>query len=223
MEDYYAAREWPKGSGGTLRREQFGFWRKWEPVLAEGLEFFGSFLRQPVTVGSVWPSSYALAREMIHGCNLRHADTVVELGAGTGAITRAILEAIGRKTLVLALELDGRHVHRLRRRFPGLKVCHQSAELLQECLKQHDREQADCVISALPWGNMRSKLQGRILEAVLRALKPGGVFTAMGYWHARSYSTTRHFRKQLEQHFKQVTVSRIVWFNVPPALVYRCR
>ena len=223
MDDYYATREWPKGSGGTLRREQFGFWRKLEPLLTERMEFFGSFLRKPVEVGSVWPSSLALAREMIQGCDLASADTVVELGAGTGAITRAILDAAGKDTLVLALELNGQHVDGLRRRFPPLKVCHDSAENLQQCLSQYDRQMADCVISALPWGNMRPKLQGRILEAVLTCLRPGGIFTAMGYWHARRYPTSRHFRKQLEKHFKHVTTSRIVWFNVPPAVVYRCR
>ncbi len=222
MDDYYATREWPKGTGGVLRREQPGFWRKFEPFVTERLEFFAAFLRQPFAVGSVWPSSPALAREMIWGCDLANAETVVELGSGTGAITRAILENIGDETLLLALELDGRNAHGLRRRFPGLKVCHDSAENMQKYLDKHDREKADCVISALPWGNMLPKLQGQIFKAVLASLKPGGMFTAMGYWHARSYPTTRHFRKQLETHFKRVTTSRVVWANVPPAVVYRC-
>jgi len=223
MDDSYVTREWPKATTAALRREPFGFWQKLEPFLTERMEFFGAFLRRPARVGAILPSSSALAREMVWNCNLREADTVVELGPGTGAITRMIVEAIGKETLFFALELDRRNFHGLRRRFPHVKVYHDSAENMPKYLGQHDRLKADCVISALPWGNMRPKLQSQILGAIFDSLRPGGIFAAMGYWHACRYPTTRHFRRQLEKHFKQITTSRIVWLNVPPAVVYHCR
>src|SRR6476659_6895465 len=51
------------------------------------LRFLSSFLRQPLLVGSVWPSSTALSRVIVESCGLRPGDTVVELGPGTGAFT----------------------------------------------------------------------------------------------------------------------------------------
>jgi phosphatidylethanolamine/phosphatidyl-N-methylethanolamine N-methyltransferase len=153
---------------------------------------------------------------------LENAHAVVELGPGTGAFTRVIVERIGKKTTFIALELDERNVTGLRRRFPGLHAYHDSAENIRKYLARHNRRKADVIISGLPFGNLLKTERDRILNAVFAALKPGGSFVALAYKHAGWFPSTRAFRRRLEAHFKSVTLSPIVWNNLPPAIVYRC-
>jgi phosphatidylethanolamine/phosphatidyl-N-methylethanolamine N-methyltransferase len=190
---------------------------------AERLHFLKAFLRKPITVGAPCPSSPALARAMLHDCDLKNAQTVVELGPGTGAFTRLILDRIGSRTLFLALELDAACVKRLREELDGLEVHLDSAEHLENYLRQHGGRHADYIISGLPWSNMRRQIQDRILEVVVNSLAPKGVFTTFAYVHAAWLPTALRFRKRLKEHFSSVKTSRIVWRNLPPAYVYRCR
>ena len=67
-------------------------------TLRDHWQFFAGFLRRPWTVGAVAPSSHRLARAIVRRLPLRRAETVVELGAGTGAITRRILAQVGPRT-----------------------------------------------------------------------------------------------------------------------------
>jgi phosphatidylethanolamine/phosphatidyl-N-methylethanolamine N-methyltransferase len=215
------ARSGRAGLNHSARRPRF--LARLDPAVAERLEFLSSFLRQPSRVGSFAPSSPELAQAMLRGCELRSAKAVVEFGPGTGAFTRMILERIGKDTGFIALELDSHHVRRLRERFPGLAVYHDSAERVQKYLALHKRDKADYIISGLPWANMPVKVQERILQAALRTLGPRGMFTTFAYVHACWLPRARRFRRRLEEHFAEVKTSRIIWRNVPPAFVYRCR
>ncbi len=200
-----------------------GLFEKLEPTMAEWVDFFGAFLRQPARVGAVAPSSPVLAQAMLHGCDLKNAKTVVEFGPGTGAFTRAILERVPKTTTFFALELDCDHVRRLRERFPGLNVHQDCAETIQKYLAQYRRQKADYVISGLPWSNMKSMDQDRILDTVVQSLCHRGMFTTFTYVHAFWLPRGRRFRARLEKHFPHVSISPVVWQNMPPALVYRCR
>lgn len=185
--------------------------------------FFAAFVRRPLSVGAVAPSSRRLAAAMMPLVDLKMANTVVELGAGTGAITRTLRKCIGRRSRLIALELHRPSANRLRRKFRDVVVVGGSAEHLRHHLDRLGHRHADCVISGLPWGNMSGDLQNRILDAVQVSLRPGGTFSAMAYVHARGFSSARNFRRELERRFRHVTLSPIVWANLPPAFVYYCR
>ena len=72
----------------------------------ESLLLLRKFLRSPRTVGAVTPSSRALARAMIANLPINEPASIVELGPGTGAFTGAILDRVGPKARVLAMELE---------------------------------------------------------------------------------------------------------------------
>jgi phospholipid N-methyltransferase len=190
--------------------------------LAEHLAFFQSFIREPASVGALSPSSQALARAMIDGFSLSSANTVVELGPGTGAFTHLIRENIAPRTTFVTLELDPLHVRTLRRRFAGLTVYNESAERLLECLALHGKKQANYIVSGLPWANVPVDAQSRILDVIVRGLAPDGVFTTFAYCHARCLPKARQFQKSVESRFEVVEVSPVIWRNLPPAIVYRC-
>lgn len=159
---------------------------------------------------------------MLAGCRLDRARLVVELGPGTGVFTREILRAAGAQTRIVALELDARAVPRLQRNFPRVEVHHDSAEAILGYVARTGLAHADCVISGLPWASMPAALQERIMRHVVAALGPDGVFTTFAYQHARGTPAGRRYRRLLESLFGEVHVSRIIWSNVPPAVVYRC-
>ena len=223
MHDLTIVRELPRSNGLILPRDEPRYPQGFQPVLKEHWRFFAAFLRRPATVGALMPSSAQLARALLEHCNLKSARTVVELGPGTGAVTRFILERIGPQTTFLAMELDPKATQNLRTRFPGLPVYSDSAEHLQKYLGRHGRKKAECIVSGLPWASMTTETQDRILDAILQTLKSGGMFTTFAYLHATWMPTARRFRERLEDRFGTVEVSRTVWRNVPPAYVYRCR
>ncbi len=159
---------------------------------------------------------------MLADCRLDTAALVVELGPGTGVFTREILRAVGAQTRVLALEVDASAVARLRRAFPRVEVIHDSAEAILRYVAQTGLPHADCVISGLPWSAMPAALQARIMHNVAAALWPGGTFCTFAYRLARTLPAGRRYRRLLKTLFREVRISRGVWLNVPPAVVYRC-
>jgi phospholipid N-methyltransferase len=196
--------------------------RAFSRSVAEHVHFLGEYIRNPAAVGAFAPSSPKLARAMIEGCDLHNAETVVELGPGTGAFTGPILDRIGPKTTFFALELSPDYVRRLRTRFPDLVLYNDSAEHIAAYLGRHGRRSVDYIISGLPWASIRQEVQDRILHQLFRVLKPGGVFTTFGYLHTRPAPNAIHFGRLTRNHFASVKVTSLVWLNVPPALVYRC-
>jgi phospholipid N-methyltransferase len=192
-----------------------GVWDYWR--------FFCGFVRNPLVIGAIVPSSRRLAEAMVPSMDLTGATSVVELGAGTGAITQELRRRVGIRTSLIALELDMKMSLRLQRRFRDIRVIGDSAENLRRHLDLLGQRHADAIVSALPWSNMSDEMQNRILDAVLASLKPGGTFTAMAYLHASGFSTSRKFRQKLKSRFGRVESSPIVWLNMPPAFVYHCR
>jgi phospholipid N-methyltransferase len=81
----------------------------------------------------------------------------------------------------------------------------------------------DCIVSGLPWALFDTQTQRDILAEAKAALKPGGIFTTFAYIHALSFPEAKAFRSLLENNFHSVEMSRIIWNNLPPAIVYRCK
>jgi phospholipid N-methyltransferase len=193
------------------------------PKIGEYLRFLGSFIRRPRIVGAIAPSSRRLAEAMIPSIDLRPARAVVELGAGTGAVTQALRMRVGTRTCLIAVELDAESARRLQRRFRDVHVIDDTAENLRRHLDLLGHCNADAIISGLPWGNMSDGVQDSLLDAIMASLKPGGRFSAMAYLHAGAFPSSRKFRRKLQIRFAEVEESPVVWLNMPPAFVYHCR
>ncbi len=222
MNDSFAFRKRSRDLPRKNRPQEARFLRALELDIVEHLEFFQAFIREPASVGALSPSSRALALAMIEGFDLRHAGTIVELGAGTGAFTGPILDRIGKHTKFFAMELDPIHARGLKRRFSGLTVYNDSAERMLDYLTLQETHKADYIVSGLPWANIPPEVQERIMEVILASLAPDGIFTTFAYLHARWLPKARRFRRGLERRFERVETSPVIWRNLPPAFVYRC-
>lgn len=226
MEELTVVHRWPRNTGTAdtgLPRTLVPFQRPNHSRWNESWQFLSNFVRHPFTVGAVAPSSQQLAEAMIRRSNLKSARTVVEFGAGTGAITQLIAERANPHATFLAFELNADYVRRLRQRFTDVRICFDSAGNLRSHLDRLGLKHADCIISGLPFATMSNSIRQQILRAVIDSLKPGGVFSIMAYLHASWYPASRRLRRELREHFSSVTTSPVIWPNVPPAFVYYCR
>lgn len=180
------------------------------------------------TVGAVAPSSRYLTRAMVNPLPLRHARVVVELGCGTGAVTRVLLSQMPRKSVLLAFEINPRFSRYLREQIhdPRLVLINASAETMRAEVERRGFKHVDAVASSLALTLMSEQLRHDILSESGGILRRGGVFTQYLYLHGLKWEFGRPSRfpgaRVLEQYFSNVTRS-IVWRNVPPAFVYTCR
>ena len=190
------------------------------------LKFLAQFARHPRSTGAVTPSSRYLARRMLRDAAIGPGETVVEYGAGQGAITRLVVEHLekcppGGKPSFLAVEINPEFAAALRGRHPGLPVHEGCASGVAGYLAREGQNGMDVVLSGLPWAVFPDDLQDRILEATFRALRPGGRFVTFAYVHGLPLPAGRRFRRRVEALFGKMRMSPVVWRNVPPAVVCR--
>lgn len=192
-------------------------------TLRQQAAFLGEFLRRPGTVGAVAPSSSGLADRMVEWIDWPTVQTVVEYGPGTGAFTGAILKSLRPGARLFALEINPRFVAVLAERYPGVRVYQESVANVQAVCRREGVETVDAIVCGLPWAAFSAENQTAYLDAMMRVLRPGGQFVTFAYLQGLLLPAGRRFRRRLREYFSEVGTSRITWWNVPPAFVYRCR
>lgn len=190
--------------------------------MRDRVRFFSAFVRRPFDTGAITPSSAHLAEAMVEGMGIPLADTVVELGPGTGVFTRVIEQQLRPEARFLSFEINPAMAAELKRRFPRVHIVNDSVENIREHLLAAGRHDVDSAISGLPWAAFSPDRQEKLLDATVHALKPGGRFATFAYSHAAWLPPGRRFRELLDSRFKHVETSKVVWRNTPPAFVYRC-
>lgn len=188
------------------------------------LAFMTQFIKHPGKVGAVMPSSNELAEQMVAPIYLNKVKVIVEYGTGTGVFTKYIRDRIDlSKTTFFSFEMNEEMVKIARQNIPDVEIYQDSAEKLREYLKKHDAKHADAIVSGLPWAIFPDELQENILYETVQGLKKGGVFTSFAYVHGLILPAARRFKEKLIKYFSEVNVSPIIWKNIPPAIVYRCK
>ncbi|MDQ4010879.1 MAG: NAD-binding protein [Actinomycetota bacterium] len=189
--------------------------------------FLAAAIRSPRDVGTLLPSGPELARRLAAVVpRVSPPDrpaVVVEVGAGAGAVTCAIVEHADQDAVVIAIEKDAGLAESLRSRHLGVQVITADAATLPAILAAHGVDRADVIVSVLPWTLFGPQHQHELLTVFAAALQDDGVFTAaaysLGYWT----SSARRFRCELERAFGEVLPTRTMWRHLPPAMTYVCR
>lgn len=184
------------------------------------LRFLKEFLAAPKDVGAILPSSRYLAARVVEEAGVGHASVVVEWGPGTGAITEAVLERLPRDAVYFGMEISPDFVEAMRRRFPQVKVNHDSAVNTRRYLEQLGLHSCDSVVSGLPWTTFSDELQDSLLDALVDVLRPGGRFVTYSYIMSPLMPGGRKFRRKIRERFSHVYQTPSVWRNIPPAFVY---
>jgi phosphatidylethanolamine/phosphatidyl-N-methylethanolamine N-methyltransferase len=175
------------------------------------LLFLKEFLRNWKDVGFPFPTSRHAAQKVCELVDFDRGRTFIEVGAGTGSITRQILSSLRDGSRLTVLEINRDFCQALRDvRDSRLKVLNKSA--FQLCSVAV--EKADCVISGIPIAGMSKDQFSDFLHQVMGVLAPGGTFIQIQIAPV-SYSALCHY-------FKEVKVA-FAFLNTPPMVLYRCR
>ena len=185
--------------------------------------FIGQIMGAPRAVGAVLPSSRALGEAMVEQIDFAKARVIVEFGAGTGALTHAIVPRRTPQHRYLGIELNAAFVDHLRREFPDLTFVAASVEDLDKILAEHGIEHIDAIICGLPWASLPVAVQERAFGHVGRFLVKDGLFITFAYLQGLPLPAARALRKRFGEIFSSVSRTRIIWGNVPPAFAYVCR
>jgi ornithine lipid N-methyltransferase len=180
--------------------------------------FLGKFLKHGTKIASLAPSSRWLSRATVGNVDWARADVIVELGAGTGPITRAIAERARPETKVVVLERDADFAAILRERFsnlPNFDVVEGDVRDLSAILADRGIGRVDHVISGLPVPSFPKDLRSDLFRVIKDVLAPGG-----GYNQITELALV--YRGLYRKFFDDV---RFVFEprNFPPAGAYYCR
>ncbi len=180
------------------------------------------------TTGAVAPSSRYLARAMLRPLTFRPGCVVVELGPGTGVMTRALLDALPPDGTLFAFEISSRFHAFLKKKFPDkrLVLLQTGAEHLSKELHQRGCKHVDAVVSSLALGFFSDAERHALLESLVRVMDEHSVYTQYQYIQGLELKEGKFrrfsIRPLLSQYFDSVTC-KTVWRNIPPAFVFACR
>ncbi len=179
-------------------------------------------------IGSFAPSSEQLAQAMIKYLDPTRPQRILEVGAGTGAITKQIVKKMGLGHRVDVVEIIPAFAGLLERRFgehPQLRIhC-------QDILKFDNYDSYDLIVSSLPFNSLPASLTQALIEHLTKLAKDGAILSffeykglskLVSYFLSRKvlekYQETRSFIDAFVNEYQASEL--VVKFNFPPALVH---
>lgn len=185
----------PKASGGPL----------WH--------FLVGFIKHPVMVGSVIPSSKMLIDKMLAPVDWSRCKVFVEYGPGVGTFTEHVLQRMAPDATLIAIDTNEDFTKYLTRKFADsrLMAVTGSAADVQDIMKECGFEQADYVLSGLPFSTLPPGVGPAIAEATAAAIRPGGAFLV--------YQFSPKVREYMEPHFERIERG-FELVNIPPAQLF---
>ena len=179
--------------------------------LEEQLRFLRALIARPRGVGAVAPSSSALARAVAAQIDLARPGPVLELGPGTGALTRGILaRGIPPERLTL-IEYDPDLAKLLAAQFPGVTVIRGDAFDLEASLGTRAAQPYAAIVSGIPLLNYQPEKRRALLDASFARMEPGAPVIQFSYGFHSPVSPSSDI---------SVTRAAFVLKNFPPARVW---
>jgi phosphatidylethanolamine/phosphatidyl-N-methylethanolamine N-methyltransferase len=183
----------------------------------ENIEFLQAFLKNPGKVGSIRPSSPELAQKMIEGITPDKDNAVLELGVGTGAITRFLQEIVPDDKSYLGIELDRDLVRLLRRNFADMQIVRGNAV---DAYAIHERSgigKVGYIICCLPFVSLPNEVGERIMLEVEKFMQQGCTFRTFQYAHGYYFPSAIKLREFMRTRYGKSKKSPLIVKNVPPA------
>jgi phospholipid N-methyltransferase len=177
--------------------------------------FFREFLKHPVMVGSIIPSSDKLIARMLKPVDWANTKLFVEYGPGVGTFCPAILERMAPDAQLIAIDTNRDFIGYLGRRITDsrFRPVLGSAADVRSIIADHGHDHADYVLSGLPFSTLPAGIGPRIAAETHDALRPGGAFLVYQFSPRVKDFLVPHFRR-IDHAFEPV--------NIPPAQLYWC-
>jgi phosphatidylethanolamine/phosphatidyl-N-methylethanolamine N-methyltransferase len=174
--------------------------------------FFRRWLANPLQMGSVVPSSPALCRRIVAQTRYEPDEVVVELGAGTGVVSQALLQSGLPASRLFVVEIVRDMANHLRAELPGAHVIEGDARRLPALIPQELHGRIGTVVVGIPLVLLPFAEQRRFIDAI-EAVAPKRGFILYTY----CFTSPIPYRKH------GLVPKREAWtpLNIPPASVWR--
>jgi phospholipid N-methyltransferase len=175
--------------------------------------FLRGFIKNPVMVGSVIPSSKRLIDRMLAPVDWANCRVFVEYGPGVGTFTRPILDRMNHDATLITIDTNADFTDFLRRDIddPRLVAVTGSAADVEKILADRGFAKADYVLSGLPFSTLPPGVGMAIGAATSRVIRPGGAFLVYQF-SPKVRDFIAPVFERLERGFE--------WVNVPPATLF---
>jgi phosphatidylethanolamine/phosphatidyl-N-methylethanolamine N-methyltransferase len=190
---------------------------KRSPKLGDKAHFLKSLIATPRLTGAVAPSGRSLARAMAAAIDTSAPGLVVELGPGTGPVTRALIErGVDPRRLVL-VEFDPSFCRMLESRFEPVRIIQGDAYDLRRTLNEFAAADIVAVVSSLPLLNQPPHRREKLIGDAFALMGPRGIFVQF------TYGLLSPIPRDVCAGRYSAHCSRPVWRNLPPARVWTYR
>ncbi|MXO66631.1 class I SAM-dependent methyltransferase [Altericroceibacterium endophyticum] len=200
------------GSELTEERKVTKLKRKFRQMTGPLGVFFEGFVKNPVMVGSIIPSSRYTIRRMLEPVDWANCKLFVEYGPGVGTFCQTVLDHLPRDGEYIVIDTNPLFIDYLNRtihdsRFHAVLG---SAEHVEQIVRRHGHEKADYVLSGLPFSTLPEGVAPAIAAATYRVVRKGGAFL--------TYQFSTVARDFTALHFSRVDTG-FEWINIPPCVL----
>ena len=183
----------------------------------ENLQFLQAFLKNPLKVGAIAPSSPELASKMLEGIEPDENNIVIELGVGTGAITKFLQHKLANNNSYLGIELDKNLVKSLNRNYEDLKIVCGNACETYSIHQKSELGKVGFIICCLPFVSLPNEVGEKILSEIDKFMQKGCTFRTFQYAHGYYMPSAIKLREFMRNRYGKSKRSRLIVKNVPPA------
>jgi len=175
--------------------------------------FFQGFLKHPVMVGSIIPSSDKLIRKMLAPVDWQNCKLFVEYGPGVGTFCRPILERMAPDATLIAIDTNADFIRYLDATITDSRfvAVEGSAADVERIIAERGFAHADYILSGLPFSTLPPGVGPAIAKGTHDVLRPGGAFLV--------YQFSPKVKDFLVPHWSNIDHD-MEWWNVPPAQLY---
>ncbi|WP_333839593.1 class I SAM-dependent methyltransferase [Novosphingobium sp.] len=186
--------------------------RKAERVLGPAGIFFKGFVKHPVMVGAIVPSSRRTIERVLSKVDWEACDLFVEYGPGVGTFCRPVLDKMRRDARLIVIDTNPDFIRYLSRTIGDSRfvAVHGSASEVEAIIRAHGFEHADYVLSGLPFTTLPEGVGPAIMAATHRVLRPGGAFLVYQYT-ARARELMGRYFPRIDKGYEPI--------NVPPCVI----
>ena len=176
-------------------------------------QFLRGFLKNPVMVGSIIPSSRVLIDKMLAPVDWENTRLFVEYGPGVGTFTRPVLDRLSADATLVTIDTNPDFTRYLKESIadPRLVAVNGSAADVEKILADRDLGSADYVLSGLPFSTLPPGVGEDIAKATADVVRPGGAFLV--------YQFSPKVLDFIKPHFDPIRRG-FEWINVPPATLF---
>ncbi|MET0252293.1 MAG: methyltransferase domain-containing protein [Novosphingobium sp.] len=187
--------------------------RRMEAMLGPWGVFFKGFVKHPVMVGSIIPSSRRTIAKMLDPVDWDNCRLFVEYGPGVGTFCRPVLERLRGDGQLIVIDTNPDFIAYLQKTIRDSRFIAVlgSAADVEEIVRAHGHDHADYVLSGLPFSTLPDGIGPQIAAATHSVLRPGGAFLV--------YQFSAKARDFMARHFTVIDRDFELW-NVLPCQLF---